>query len=98
MHVVIISDLDVQLIMLLLDDVRLEVYFLTKKKKKRKSILSLYVELFEYYNGLLWKVQCIILTILWRPFFLNWILIRCGNWNWVVKLSRNVCVYLLWNN
>lgn len=69
MHVMIISDLDVQLIMLLLDDVRLEVYFLTKKKKKRKSILSLYVELFEYYNGLLWKVQCIILTILWRPFF-----------------------------
>lgn len=50
----IISDLDVQSIMLLLDDVRLEVYFLTKKKKKkRKSILSLYVELFEYYNGLL---------------------------------------------
>lgn len=69
MHVMIISDLDVQLIMLLLDDVRLEVYFLTKKKKKRKSILSLYVELFEYYNGLLRKVQCIILTILWRPFF-----------------------------
>lgn len=34
MHVMIISDLDVQLIMLLLDDVRLEVYFLTKKKKK----------------------------------------------------------------
>lgn len=32
MHVMIISDLDV--IMLLLDDVRLEVYFLTKKKKK----------------------------------------------------------------
>lgn len=53
MHVMIISDLDVQLVMLLLDDVRLEVYFLTKKKKKRKSILSLYVELFEYYNGLL---------------------------------------------
>lgn len=50
MHVMIISDLDVQLIMLLLDDVRLEVYFLTKK---RKSILSLNVELFEYYNGLL---------------------------------------------
>lgn len=71
MQVMIISDLDVQLIMLLLDDVRLEVYFLTKKKKKRKSILSLYVELFEYYNGLLWKVQCIILTILWRPFLLK---------------------------
>lgn len=37
MHVVIISDLDVQLIMLLLDDVRLEVYFLTKKKKEKKK-------------------------------------------------------------
>lgn len=34
MHVMIISDLDVQSIMLLLDDVRLEVYFLTKKRKK----------------------------------------------------------------
>lgn len=37
MHVMIISDLDVQLIMLLLDDVRLEVYFLTKKKKEKKK-------------------------------------------------------------
>lgn len=40
MHVMIISDLDVQLIMLLLDDVRLEVYFLTKKKKRKKKKYS----------------------------------------------------------
>lgn len=37
----IISDLDVQLIMLLLDYVRLEVYFLTKKKKRKEKVFFL---------------------------------------------------------
>lgn len=41
MHVMIISDLDVQLIMLLLDYVRLEVYFLTKKKKRKEKVFFL---------------------------------------------------------
>lgn len=59
MHVMIISDLDVQLIMLLLDDVRLEVYFLTKKKRKEKvlflsmlSCLNITMVYYEKYNEL----------------------------------------------
>lgn len=59
MHVMIISDLDVQLIMLLLDDVRLEVYFLTKKKRKEKvfflsmlSCLNITMVYYEKYNAL----------------------------------------------
>lgn len=56
MHVVIISDLDVQLIMLLLDDVRLEVYFLTKKKKvfflSMLSCLNITMVYYEKYNEL----------------------------------------------
>lgn len=60
MHVMIISDLDVQLIMLLLDDVRLEVYFLTKKKKRKKKVfflsmlscLNITMVYYEKYNAL----------------------------------------------
>lgn len=60
MHVMIISDLDVQLIMLLLDDVRLEVYFLTKKKKRKEKVfflsmlscLNITMVYYEKYNAL----------------------------------------------
>lgn len=57
MHVMIISDLDVQLIMLLLDDVRLEVYFLTKKKENvfflsMLSCLNITMVYYEKYNEL----------------------------------------------
>lgn len=52
----IISDLDVQLIMLLLDYVRLEVYFLTKKKKvfflSMLSCLNITMVYYEKYNAL----------------------------------------------
>lgn len=60
MHVMIISDLDVQSIMLLLDDVRLEVYFLTKKKKRKEKVfflsmlscLNITMVYYEKYNAL----------------------------------------------
>lgn len=60
MHVMIISDLDVQLIMLLSDDVRLEVYFLTKKKKRKEKVfflsmlscLNITMVYYEKYNAL----------------------------------------------
>lgn len=60
MHVMIISDLDVQLIMLLLDYVRLEVYFLTKKKKRKEKVfflsmlscLNITMVYYEMYNAL----------------------------------------------
>lgn len=60
MHVMIISDLDVQLIMLLLDYVRLEVYFLTKKKKRKEKVfflsmlscLNITMVYYEKYNAL----------------------------------------------
>lgn len=56
MHVMIISDLDVQLIVLLLDYVRLEVYFLTKKKKvfflSMLSCLNITMVYYEKYNEL----------------------------------------------
>lgn len=56
----IISDLDVQSIMLLLDDVRLEVYFLTKKKKRKEKVfflsmlscLNITMVYYEKYNAL----------------------------------------------
>lgn len=56
----IISDLDVQLIMLLLDYVRLEVYFLTKKKKRKEKVfflsmlscLNITMVYYEKYNAL----------------------------------------------
>lgn len=54
----IILDLDVQLIMLLLDDVRLEVYFLIKKKIKKVffffmlSCLNIIMVYYEKYNVL----------------------------------------------
>lgn len=60
MQVMIISDLDVQLIMLLLDYVRLEVYFLTKKKKRKEKVfflsmlscLNITMVYYEKYNAL----------------------------------------------
>lgn len=60
MQVMIISDLDVQLIMLLLDYVRLEVYFLTKKKKRKEKVfflsmlscLNITIVYYEKYNAL----------------------------------------------